>query len=79
MINSSSINTAPINGRILSTVSEAVSESELIPVDAKAAIKDFLRETFGDLWINVQDIANLTPPDWLIEYWDIILEVISHI
>jgi hypothetical protein len=57
-------------------VSSAIAESEILPPDAKRALSDFLKETFGELWSSVQDILDLVPPPELLPYWDTLLEIV---
>ncbi|MCP4597576.1 hypothetical protein [Neptuniibacter sp.] len=58
-------------------VSSAITQSEIIPPDAKKALKDFLNDTFGDLWSSLDDILNMSPPTELLNYWDLLIELVK--
>jgi hypothetical protein len=59
------------------TVRDAIEKTELIPVDAKQAIKDYLRETFNDLWNKLEDIFAIDPPIDLLENWDLLVDLVK--
>ncbi|ABE53696.1 hypothetical protein Sden_0403 [Shewanella denitrificans OS217] len=59
------------------TVISGIEKSEIIPEDAKRAIKDFLKDTFHDLWNELQDIFDLEPPLQLLEHWEPLLEMLQ--
>jgi hypothetical protein len=61
----------------LETINNAIEKSEIIPVDAQKAIKDFLRDSIDSLWSNVEDILNLEPPIELLENWDLLIELVK--
>lgn len=58
-------------------VSSAITESEIIPPDAKEALKDYLKDTFRDLWSSLEDILHLDPPAELLEHWDKLVELVK--
>ena len=58
-------------------VNSAIEKSEIIPFDAKRAIKEFLDDSFDNLWVNIEDILNLDPPVDLLDNWDLVIELVN--
>ncbi len=56
---------------------EITDSIDLIPPDAKKAIKDFLIDTHEKLWSKLEELVDILPPDELLEYWEIFLEVLK--
>jgi hypothetical protein len=66
----------------LNTKQEAVNAIETsseIPIDAKAAIKDFIRENFEALQEQAADLINFPIPDSIADNWQIIVEILQRI
>jgi hypothetical protein len=61
----------------LEIINNAIENSEIIPKHSQKAIKNFLRDTIGILWSNVEDILNLEPPIELLENWDLLIELVK--
>ena len=57
----------------------AVRASSEIPPDAKNAFKDFVTKTFNDLWSSIDELKEIDPPMELVEYWEIILEILQKL
>lgn len=60
-------------------LASAITESEIIPPDAKGALKDYLRDTFGDLWSSFEDLLYIDPPAEVLEHWDNLLDLVRHL
>lgn len=58
-------------------VASAITESEIIPPDAKEALNDYLKDTFRDLWSSLEDILRLDPPAELLEHWGNLVELVK--
>tara|TARA_R110002072_G_scaffold59252_4_gene150965 strand:+ start:5447 stop:5704 length:258 start_codon:yes stop_codon:yes gene_type:complete len=56
---------------------QAVVSSPLLPDDAKMAVKDFLKESFKVLWDNLDQLLDISPPDHLLRWWDIVVEIVK--
>jgi hypothetical protein len=63
----------------LDLVLDAIEKAKILPSDAKEAFKEFVSETFHDLWESVSDIDYLTCPDYLLGYWELFIKVIHSI
>ncbi|MEJ1465005.1 MAG: hypothetical protein RPU15_17315 [Candidatus Sedimenticola sp. (ex Thyasira tokunagai)] len=66
----------------INTTQEAVNAIETsseIPVDAKAAIKDFIRENFEALQKQASDLVNFPIPDSIADHWQIVVEILQRI
>lgn len=61
----------------LEVVNSEIQNSELIPSDAKRAIKEYLQESFDNLWFNIEDILNLEPPSFLLKNWDLVVDLVN--
>ena len=59
----------------LQNIVNAIDKSDCIPVDAKQAIKDFLRENFESMKEQASDLLSFPVPDSIIEYWPIVVEI----
>lgn len=57
----------------------AIETSSDIPVDARAAIKDFIRENFEALKEQASDLINFPIPDSITDYWQIVVEILQRI
>jgi hypothetical protein len=73
----SPIGTTPIGG--VERLVEAVELASDIPRDAKEAIKDFVKETYQNLWENLEELINLSPPTELVEYWEFVIELVQKL
>jgi len=69
----------PLGAGADKVVLDAIQETELIPYDSKIAIKDFIKESFNELWSNFNELLSITPPPELIEYWDVVIQIIQQI
>lgn len=58
---------------------QAVATSPLLPDDAKMAIKDFIKESFKVLWDNLDQLVDITPPDALLQWWNIFIEIVRSL
>jgi hypothetical protein len=65
--------------RELDLVLGAIEKAEILPSDAKEALKEFVSETFHDLWESVSDIVYLPCPDYLSGCWESFIEVIKAV
>ena len=41
------------------------------------AVKDFLKESFKVLWDNLDQLLDISPPDHLLRWWDIVVEIVK--
>lgn len=57
----------------------AINSSEILSEIAKTSIKEFLKDTFNELWTTLEDLVLLNPPEDLQGYWDILLEIIQKL
>ncbi|MBE9489475.1 MAG: hypothetical protein IMY67_04205 [Bacteroidetes bacterium] len=57
----------------------AIENTELMPDDAKRAVKDYIKDSFNDLWNTFEELIEIQPPDGLLEYWDIVLQIIQSL
>jgi hypothetical protein len=60
-------------------LTSAITESEIIPPDAKRALKNYLRDTFRDLWSSLEDILYIDPPAEVLEHWDKLLDLVRYL
>lgn len=81
MLGVSALGTECLGGGSLDEVIiEAIKVSTDIPSDAKEAIKDFIKESFQDLlWDTFEELLDLQPPIELMEYWDLVVELIQKL
>ncbi|CAH7438241.1 conserved hypothetical protein [Vibrio chagasii] len=63
----------------LDRVINAIEKAQTIPRDAKDAIKDFIADTFNELWQQAQDLMSIAYPESLHEHWNVVLEIIKSI
>ena len=78
-LGSSPLGTTPLGSSGVDSVVKAVELSSDIPPDAKKAIKDFVKESFHNLWDSLEELVNLKPPSELLEYWDLVIEIVQKI
>jgi hypothetical protein len=71
-LGSSPLGATPLGSSGVDSVIKAVELSSDIPPDAKKAIKDFVKESFQNLWESLEELINLDPPTELVEYWDLV-------
>jgi hypothetical protein len=57
----------------------AIESSELIPLDAKQAIRSFIKESFEKIWSSLDELISIQPPIELAEYWDIVIKIIQSL
>lgn len=57
-------------------VSNAIVATDLLPSDAKRIIIDYINDTFNKLWSTIEDLLVLEPPTFLIDWWDIVIEIL---
>ena len=70
---------APIGSGPILGVTQAVETSPKLSSEAKEAITQFLKESFKVLWENLEQLLDLPPPDHLVQWWDILLEIIRNL
>lgn len=63
----------------LEQATNTLDQSELFPPGAKAEIKDYLNQTFGDTWNFITELASILPPPKLTEWWALFIELIKAI
>ncbi len=56
---------------------EAVYKSELLTPDMKDAIRDFIKNSYKKSWETIEQLYNLSPPQELVEYWNLFLEILK--
>lgn len=71
------LGTAALGANPLKQAEKIVTEIDLITIDAKLAIKDYLRKTYEDLWDKLTDLMNLNAPSGYEEAWEIFKEFIK--
>jgi hypothetical protein len=70
---------SPLGRGPLIIVFDAIDKTELMPVDAKIAIKDFIKESYNELWSHLNELIDIKPPTELIEYWNIFVQIIQNL
>lgn len=60
-------------------VMDVIEKTELMPRDAKEAIKDYIKETVNELWQTIDELIQLEPPPELLEYWQIFINLLSNL
>lgn len=63
----------------LDRVINAIEKAQTIPRDARDAIKEFLTDTFNELWAEAWDLMSIVCPENLNEHWELVLEIIRSI
>jgi hypothetical protein len=75
----STLGSSPLGGDPLIIAIDAIEKTELMPADAKIAIKDFIKESYNELWSHLNELIDIKPPTELIEYWDILVQIIQNL
>lgn len=58
-------------------VIEAIKEAEVLSKNAQKELINFVKETYNERWERAQDLLDIAPPEDLIEYWDLFIQVIE--
>ena len=58
-------------------VIEAIEKAEILSRNAQKELINFVEETFNQLWDSALDLLDITPPENLVEYWDLFMQVIE--
>jgi len=57
----------------------AIENTDLMPDDAKRAIKNYIKDTFNEVWNTFEELIEVHPPSELLEYWDIVLQIVQSL
>ena len=58
-------------------INNAITQSIDIHKGAKEPIMDFISQTFENWKGTMEDLLNITPPNEIAEYWDIVIQLIQ--
>ena len=79
-LGSSPLGSRPLgSGSDVDRVVEALKLSNDIPTSAREEIKGFVKETYQNLWENLEELINLKPPIELAEYWELFIELVQKL
>ena len=73
------LGTGVLGASTVDKVVEAIEISSDIPTDAKMAIRDFIKESFQNLWESLEDLIEIQPPTELLEYWNLVIELVQKL
>jgi len=79
MLGAGPIADGPISGTPLQAATDAVVSSPLLSPDAKMAIKDFLKESYEEIWHTLDDLLSIDIPQELMQWWDVVAEIIKNL
>ncbi|MGB0693707.1 MAG: hypothetical protein ACPGPD_13375, partial [Pseudomonadales bacterium] len=60
----------------VSQIEKALEIETKIPLEARIEVQEFIRDSYKDLWEEIPDLLEVTPPPEIAEWWDVVLEII---
>jgi len=61
----------------MNEITDAIDKSIELPQGVKEPIKDFITESFNELWNTVEELMTVSPPLELADNWEIVLQIIQ--
>ena len=58
---------------------QVIESKDVIPTDAKKAIKDYLLEKQQEIMNSLDELDMFSVPDDIAQYWDIVVEVFNSL